>query len=75
MQGGRLQSNKTLESSFNLQVIDCEKRIQKKYILLWDNGENYYRTSEETEWVPFVSLDHRDTFSVTEEFGKNIISP
>lgn len=70
MQGGILQSARNRESSFNIEVIDLERRIQKKFLLVWDVREDYYATDTETDWLPFPNLEQKVAFSLKEDFRR-----
>lgn len=70
MQGGLLQYDDKADSSFNIQIIDLRTRLQRKYLLVWDESEHYYKPEEETNWSPFLSLQAHDTFRLKEDFKK-----
>ena len=72
MQGGLLQYNEKADSSFNIEIIDIQNRLQKKCLLVWDDSEHYYKPEEETDWLPFLSLEARGTFSLKKDFKKSL---
>ena len=72
MQGGLLQYDDKADSSFNIEMIDLQNRLQKKYLLVWDESEHYYKPEEETDWLPFLSLQARGTFRLKENFKKSL---
>lgn len=72
MQGGLLQYHEKIDSSFNIEIIDLQNRKQKKCILVWDDLGHYYRPEEETTWLPFLSLETRNTFSLREDFKRTL---
>lgn len=72
MQGGLLQHINENGSSYNIEVIDFDQRLQNKYIFVWDEIENFYRPEEETGWLPFLSLVNRDVFLLKDEFKKTL---
>ena len=70
MQGGLLQYDDKADGSFNIETIDLQKRLQKKYLLVWNESENYYKPEKETDWLPFLSLQARGTFRLKQNFKK-----
>ncbi len=70
MQGGLLQYHEKTDSSFNIEIIDIQNRMQKKCILVWDNLGDFYKPEDETTWLPFLSLETRSVFSLREDFKR-----
>lgn len=73
MQGGFLQYHEKTDSSFNLEIIDIQKRLQKKCLLFWDDTASYYKPEGETTWLPFLSLQTGNTFSLREDFKRSLV--
>lgn len=72
MQGGLLQYHEKTDSSFNIEIIDIQNRLQKKCLLVWDDPASYYRPEHETTWLPFSSLQTGNTFSLREDFKRSL---
>ena len=70
MEGGLLQCDDKVDSSFNIEMIDLERRLQKKYLLVWHESEHYYEPEKETEWLPFLSLQTHGTFRLKTLFKR-----
>ncbi len=72
MQGGLLQYGKKANSSFNVEILDIKKGIQKKALLVWDNKENLYIPEDETDWLSFSSLETKHSYTPTKEYRRQL---
>lgn len=70
MQGGLLQHHEQSDSSFNIQVIDLQKREQRKILFLWNAQEHFYKPEEETDWMPFLSMESSSNFEIQKDFRR-----
>ena len=63
-------SNKTLQSSFNILFIDTAERKQKIQIFSWDKNVDCYTMSQDTKWLPLQRNRHRlrSEFLLKEDF-------
>ena len=70
MQGGLLQLDDKTYSSFNIQIVDLLQQKQSKKLLVWDEQDHYYKPEEETEWLPFLSFEIGNLFTLRKNHRK-----